>query len=94
MEKDDPALKIQTAAELGRKAWMPGQSSAAGEANNLKKIKGILNKLTPEMFERLFAQMVELVTSAEVGIKRESELSQPLAYPLCLSLSLSHSHTD
>lgn len=66
MKSDDPALKIQKAADLGRTAWMPNQVSAIGEASNLKKIKGILNKLTPEKFERLLVQMVELVVSAEV----------------------------
>jgi predicted RNA-binding protein YlxR (DUF448 family) len=68
MKSDDPALKIQKAADLGRTAWMPNQVSAIGEASNLKKIKGILNKLTPEKFERLLVQMVELVVSAEVRV--------------------------
>eukprot|EP00873_Tetraselmis_striata_P006006 jgi/Tetstr1/426270/TSEL_016587.t1 len=65
MESDDPALKIQKASDLGRTAWMPNQVSAIGEANNMKKIKGILNKLTPEKFERLLEQMLELVISAD-----------------------------
>jgi len=66
MAADDPALKIQKAADIGRQAWMPGQANAAGEASSLRKIKGILNKLTPEKFERLASQMVELIVSAEV----------------------------
>uniref|UniRef100_A0A061S3S1 Translation initiation factor eIF-4F n=1 Tax=Tetraselmis sp. GSL018 TaxID=582737 RepID=A0A061S3S1_9CHLO len=66
MDENDPALKIQKAADLGREAWMPGQHNVIGQGNNLRKIKGILNKLTPETFERLLGQMVELITSAEI----------------------------
>lgn len=32
----------------------------------LRKVKGILNKLTPEKFERLLSQLVPLVNSYEV----------------------------
>eukprot|EP00884_Botryococcus_braunii_P007223 jgi/Botrbrau1/16501/Bobra.0142s0095.1 len=60
-----PGPKIQKAEEVGRKAWVPG-SNVQGNDKALKAIKGILNKLTPEKFERLLGQLVDYVGNAEI----------------------------
>lgn len=67
-ESQDPnAPKIQRAADLGRTAWAPtAPVTADSAARALRKVKGILNKLTPEKFERLLSQLIPLVSSDEV----------------------------
>ncbi len=47
-----------------------------------KSVKGTLNKLTPEKFERLLQQLVDVVTSAEIlhttiSLVFESAVAQP-----------------
>lgn len=47
-----------------------------------KAVKGTLNKLTPEKFERLLQQLVDVVTSAEIlhttiSLVFESAVAQP-----------------
>ena len=67
--KDLPSeyTKIQKAADVGQTAWRP--VSASQSATDLQKaertIRGILNRLAPEKFEKLFEQLLEIVTSAE-----------------------------
>lgn len=68
---DANAPKIQRATDLGRTAWAPvAPAAAAAPADTapqaLRKVKGILNKLTPEKFERLLGQLIPLVSSYEV----------------------------
>ena len=63
-ERGDDAHKIQRAADLGRTAWAAGTDD--GSKLVLRKMKGILNKLTPEKFERLLGQLIPLITSHEV----------------------------
>lgn len=62
---DPNAPKIQRATDLGRTAWAAGHTSD-GADQALRKVKGILNKLTPEKFERLQGQLIPLVSSYEV----------------------------
>ncbi|KAL4445443.1 hypothetical protein ABPG77_011268, partial [Micractinium sp. CCAP 211/92] len=59
------ASKIQKAADLGRTAWHAGVT-AEGTEQTMRKVKGILNKLTPEKFERLLGQLIPMVNSYEV----------------------------
>lgn len=82
-ETDGPAPQIQRAADVGRQAWAP---STAGGVSDLQKatkaVKGTLNKLTPEKFERLLQQLVDVVTSAEIlhttiSLVFESAVAQP-----------------
>lgn len=77
---------IQRASDLGRTAWAPAAHGAADSAGStevtMRTIKGILNKLTPEKFERLLAQIVPLLSSYEVvaaTIERvfEAAVAQP-----------------
>ena len=72
---DPNAPKIQRATDLGRTAWAPVAPAPAVAAaaiisdtapQALRKVKGILNKLTPEKFERLLGQLIPLVSSYEV----------------------------
>jgi translation initiation factor 4G len=68
---DPNAPKIQRATDLGRTAWAPvapaaSQAPADTAAQALRKVKGILNKLTPEKFERLLGQLIPLISSYEV----------------------------
>lgn len=63
-EKGDDSHKIQRASDLGRTAWAAGTDD--GSKQVLRKMKGILNKLTPEKFERLLGQLIPLITSHEV----------------------------
>ena len=59
--------KIQRAADVGRTAWHAGAGATAeGAEQTLRKVKGILNKLTPEKFERLLGQLIPLVSGHEV----------------------------
>lgn len=57
--------KIQRATDLGRTAWHAG-AAAEGAEQTLRKVKGILNKLTPEKFERLLSQLIPMVNGYEV----------------------------
>ena len=57
--------KIQKATDIGRTAWHAG-TEVEGVDQTLRKVKGILNKLTPEKFERLLGQMIPMVNSYEV----------------------------
>jgi translation initiation factor 4G len=65
---DPNAPKIQRATDIGRTAWAPATATAPTEtaAQALRKVKGILNKLTPEKFERLLGQLIPLISSYEV----------------------------
>lgn len=97
---DAPA--IVRAADVGRTAWAPSSTSAAGgapagaptsssssssaaaaTAASLKAVKGILNKLTPEKFDRLAAQLVDHASvSADVlrgaiALVFEAAVAQP-----------------
>ena len=64
-DPNDPVNKLQKAEELGRKAWAP---NVAGTDTDkvLRQIRGVLNKLTPEKFDRLFEQLLEKITSADI----------------------------
>ncbi|GAB4821712.1 hypothetical protein N2152v2_008758 [Parachlorella kessleri] len=57
--------RLQRAAETGKSAWVAGTASE-GTEQTLRKVKGILNKLTPEKFDRLLSQLIPLVHSYEV----------------------------
>jgi len=69
---DPNAPKIQRATDIGRTAWAPVApvtvSAAPTESapQALRKVKGILNKVTPEKFERLLGQLIPLISSYEV----------------------------
>lgn len=63
---DPNAPKIQRATDVGRTAWAAGNAVDGDAAQALRKVKGILNKLTPEKFERLQGQLIPLITSFEV----------------------------
>ncbi|RMZ56687.1 hypothetical protein APUTEX25_002776, partial [Auxenochlorella protothecoides] len=63
---DPHAPKIQRASDLGRTAWSAGGSGAEGTAQTMRTVKGILNKLTPEKFERLLGQFIPLISNYEV----------------------------
>lgn len=63
--KPSDASKIQRASDLGRTAWAAGDESA-GSQQVMRKMKGILNKLTPEKFERLLGQLIPLITNHEI----------------------------
>lgn len=56
---------MQRATDLGRTAWHAG-ANVEGTAATLRTVKGILNKLTPEKFERLLSQFIPLVSNYEV----------------------------
>lgn len=54
-EGKEEFAKIQTAAEVGQKAWRPTVGQTATDLERaVKQIRGILNRLAPEKFERLF----------------------------------------
>ena len=62
---DAPA--ILRAADQGRVAWAPASGGDAdADAKALKAAKGILNKLTPEKFDRLTEQLLALITTPAV----------------------------
>lgn len=63
---DPNAPKIQRASDLGRTAWAAGEDASGGTQQVMRKVKGILNKLTPEKFERLLGQLIPLIASHEV----------------------------
>lgn len=56
---------MQRASDLGRTAWHAG-ANVEGTAATLRTVKGILNKLTPEKFERLLSQFIPLISNYEV----------------------------
>ena len=65
-EKSEGGNKnIQRATDIGRKAWAAGTTAEGTEAS-IRKVKGILNKLTPEKFERLLSQLIPMVDSYEI----------------------------
>jgi translation initiation factor 4G len=53
------APKIVRAADVGLQAYRPG-ATVSGSDRALRQIKGILNKLTPEKFERLLDQLLQV----------------------------------
>lgn len=53
------SARIQKAADLGREAYRPG-ATLSGDERSMRTIKGILNKLTPEKFERLLDQLLQV----------------------------------
>ncbi|KFM25979.1 Eukaryotic translation initiation factor isoform 4G-1 [Auxenochlorella protothecoides] len=59
-------LLQRRASDLGRTAWSAGGSGAEGTAQTMRTVKGILNKLTPEKFERLLGQFIPLISNYEV----------------------------
>ena len=94
-DPNDPVNKLQKAEELGRKAWAP---NVAGSDTDkvMRQIRGVLNKLTPEKFDRLFEQLLEKITSADILKKSittifEKAVAEPtfcfLYAELCLRLS-------
>jgi len=75
------APAILRAADQGRVAWAPAAASA-GDGAALKALTGVLNKLTPEKFDRLAEQAAALVTSAAVlrgaiSLLFENAIAQP-----------------
>lgn len=89
------ATKIQKAEDIGRQAYKPGAAVSSSE-RALRQVKGILNKLTPEKFERLLAQLLEVVATAEllkttISMVFEAAVAQPtfcaMYADLCLRLS-------
>ncbi len=88
------AAGIQRAADLGRTAWAVNPADAVpaeGVAAALKKVKGILNKLTPEKFERLLAQLAPLVVGYEavegtIRMVFENAVAQPTFVPMYADL--------
>ncbi|GLC43129.1 Eukaryotic translation initiation factor 4 gamma 1 [Pleodorina starrii] len=87
--------RIAKAADLGRQAYRPGGSVSA-EEQAVRRVKGILNKLTPEKFERLLNQLLEVITTADILQKTialvfENAVEQPtyvaMYGDLCVSLS-------
>jgi len=96
-EGKEEFAKIQTAAEVGQKAWRPTVGQTATDLERaVKQIRGILNRLAPEKFERLFQQLLEVVTTAEtlrktITLVFEKAVSEPsftfLYVDLCMGLS-------
>lgn len=67
-----------------------------GDSQAVRSVKGILNKLTPEKFDRLLRQLLEVIVSAEVlkatiGLVFENAVAQPtfcaMYAELCLCLA-------
>lgn len=86
---------IQKASDLGREAYRPG-AAVSSEERTLRQVKGILNKLTPEKFERLLSQLLEVVLNADtvkqtMTLVFENAVAQPtfcaMYADLCLRLS-------
>lgn len=84
--KPKSTSKIQKASDLGRTAWAAGAEESRHEQGTqqqvLRKMKGILNKLTPEKFERLLGQLIPLITSHEIlqgtiALVFENAVAQP-----------------
>ncbi|KAL6765639.1 eukaryotic translation initiation factor 4 [Haematococcus lacustris] len=90
-----PAPKIVKASDVGLQAYKPG-AQLAPEERAMRTIKGILNKLTPEKFERLLAQLLEVILTADIlqqtiALVFENAVEQPtycaMYADLCLRLS-------
>ncbi|CAG9467325.1 unnamed protein product [Pedinophyceae sp. YPF-701] len=98
---DDASARIQKASDVGRTAWRPvapahGKEGAPSLERVGRQIRGILNKLAPEKFERLLGQMLEIVTTAEalrltISLVFEKAVAEPtfcnLYAELCEALS-------
>ena len=73
--------KIQRAEDLGRQKYVVG-AAAQGNERAIRSVKGILNKLTPEKFDRLVSQLLSVIENAAI-LKRtialvfESAVAQP-----------------
>eukprot|EP00798_Chlamydomonas_sp_ICE-L_P015224 gene15224-21304_t len=87
--------EIVSAADMGRQAYRPGAQVSAAE-KSIRQIKGILNKLTPEKFERLLQQLLEVITTASllqqtITLVFENAVEQPtfctMYAELCFELS-------
>ncbi|GLI58622.1 hypothetical protein VaNZ11_000357 [Volvox africanus] len=87
--------RIAKASDLGRQAYRPG-GVISTEERAVRSVKGILNKLTPEKFERLLKQLLEVITTADILQKTialvfENAVEQPtyvaMYGDLCVSLS-------
>lgn len=90
-----PLPKIVRAADVGLQAYRPGAALSA-EERAIRQVKGVLNKLTPEKFERLLQQLLEVITTADVlkqtiTLVFENAVEQPtycaMYADLCLRLS-------
>jgi translation initiation factor 4G len=89
--QDPNAPRIQRATDIGRTAWAAGVAEAEGTAQTLRKVKGILNKVTPEKFERLLSQLIPMIASYDVlqGTIRqvfENAVAQPTFVPMYADL--------
>jgi hypothetical protein len=51
-----PEIKIQTAQDIGRTKWEPARDVSSAEQGKLK-LRGILNKLTPDNFDNLLPEV-------------------------------------
>ncbi|KIZ04763.1 Eukaryotic initiation factor iso-4F subunit p82-34 [Monoraphidium neglectum] len=87
--------KIQKAEDLGRQKYVVG-AAVEGNDRAIRSVKGILNKLTPEKFDRLLAQLLSVITNAAIlkatiALVFESAVAQPtfcaMYADLCLHLS-------
>jgi len=87
--------KFAKAADVGLQAYKPG-GNVSGTERALRQIKGVLNKLTPEKFDRLLNQLLEVVATADVlkhtiAMVFENAVAQPtfvaMYADLCLALS-------
>lgn len=87
--------KIAKAADQGLQAYKPG-ATLSSEERSVRQVKGVLNKLTPEKFERLLQQLLEVITTADVlkqtiTLVFENAVEQPtycaMYADLCLHLS-------
>ena len=95
---DDAAVaEIQKATDVGQTAWKPTTAQSATDLQKAERsIRGILNRLAPEKFEKLFEQLMEIVTSAEtlrrtITLTFQKAVSEPtftfLYADLCRSMS-------
>ncbi|KAG2438700.1 hypothetical protein HXX76_005246 [Chlamydomonas incerta] len=92
---DQNVARIAKAADLGRQAYKVGGTLSA-EERAVRSVKGILNKLTPEKFDRLLNQLLEVITTADIlqqtiALVFENAVEQPtyvaMYGDLCVSLS-------
>lgn len=87
--------RIVKAADVGLQAYRPG-GNVSMEERAVRQVKGILNKLTPEKFDRLLGQLLEVVTTASIlqqtiALVFENAVAQPtfcaMYADLCYRLS-------